>query len=147
MVEAWNHTLSSKLKDVSEIYYFSDGDASQDREEKISSTSAIIHMILVLILIGTSLHHMAKVYNTRLWKQKTARHVCKTLISRSPETATNMSSLIFEYCTVHSKEIIVLEERFMTVNFLPFILTIWSEGKGTLYKIIFMLCIQNIKNH
>jgi len=112
------------MKDVSEIYYFSDGDASQDREGKISSTSAIIQMIMILMLIGTSLHHMGKIHDTRLWKQKTARHVCKTLTSRPPETTTNMASVFFEYCTVHSKEIIVLEERFMTVTFLPFILTI-----------------------
>jgi len=94
------------------------------KKGKISSTPAITQMILVLMLIGTSLHHMAKIYDTRLWKQKTARHVCKTLMSRSPETTTNMSSVTFEYCTVHSKEIIVLEERFMTVIFLPFILII-----------------------
>jgi hypothetical protein len=41
------------LKDVSEIYYFSGGDASQARKGKISSTSAIIQMILVLMLMGT----------------------------------------------------------------------------------------------
>jgi hypothetical protein len=67
---------------------------------------------------------MAKIYDTRLWKQKTARLVCKTLVSGSLETTTTMSSVICEYCTVHSKEIIVLEERFMKVTFLPFILTI-----------------------
>jgi hypothetical protein len=106
------------LKDVSEIYCFSDGDASQDRKREDSSTFAITQMILVLMLIGTSLHHMAKIYDTRLWKQKSARHVCKSLMSRSPETTTNMSSVIFEYCTVHSKEII-LEERFMTLTFCP----------------------------
>jgi hypothetical protein len=66
---------------------------------------------------------MAKIYDTRLWKQKTARHVCKTLTSRSPETTTNIS-VTFEYCTVYSKEIIVLEERFMTATFLPFVLII-----------------------
>jgi hypothetical protein len=105
---------------VSEIYYFSDGDASQNRKGKISSTSAIIQMILVFMLIGTSLqHHMAKIYDTGLWKQKAGRHVCITLSSSKPKTTTTVSLVIFEYCAVQSKEIIVLEERFMTVTFLP----------------------------
>jgi hypothetical protein len=56
--------------------------------------------------------------------EKTARHICKTLTSISTETTTNMSSVILEYYAVHSKEIIVLKEGFMTVTLLPFILTI-----------------------
>jgi hypothetical protein len=41
----------------------------QDRKGKILSTSAIIQMILVLMLIGT-LHHMAKIYDTKNYGNK-----------------------------------------------------------------------------
>jgi hypothetical protein len=62
--------LSGKLKDLTRIYYFSDGVASQNKTGKISPSSAIIKMILVWMLNGTSLqHHMAKVHVMGLGEQ------------------------------------------------------------------------------
>jgi hypothetical protein len=62
--------LSGKLKDLNKIYYFSDGAASQNKNRKVSSTSAIIKMILGWMPSGTSLQcHMAKVHVMGLEEQ------------------------------------------------------------------------------
>jgi hypothetical protein len=48
-------------------YYFSDSATSQNTNRKISATSAVIKVILVWVLYGTSFqHHMAKVHETDL---------------------------------------------------------------------------------